>query len=323
MTIIEINPKRGGAMKKIVLRIIIGMAAFIFVLILVLNSFVVVQAGNVKVLTQFGRTIGVTFYPGIHMKIPFIQGTVNYSIRQVTYETSDEAEQSRANYPDYTIDTTSLDGQQIKLKFTIRFSIDGKQAEWIFNNIGTMNDLVEKVVKAEARSYARNIPKKYTAAQLYSEQVFTLQEEIANTLRPIFERNGILMDEFLLRKIDFTQEYFNVLEDKQIAEERIVVEKNILEQEKIKKEQVIIKAEAEAREIEIKGLALKANPEIIQLEFIQKLSPNIKWGIIPGEGIVPILDLVKMQENMEELTSSALQPQQSEQEGQEPDTSPQ
>lgn len=300
-------------MKKIVWKIVIGAAIFVFVLIVALNSFVIVQAGNVRVLTQFGRTVGVTFHPGIHIKAPFIQNTVNYSTRQVTYETSDESEVSRANYPDFAIDTTSLDGQQIKIKFTIRFSIDGKQAEWILNNIGTMDDLVEKVVKAEARSYVRNIPKKYTAAQLYSDQVFVVQEELGNTLKPIFERNGILLDEFLLRKIDFTQEYFNVLEDKQIAEERIVVEQNILEQEKIKKEQVIIQAEAEAKQIEIKGEALKANPEIIQLEFIQKLSPNIAWGILPGEGVVPILDIAKLQQDLNEITQDVNSGQQANQ----------
>ncbi|MCG2790028.1 MAG: hypothetical protein L6405_08820 [Actinomycetia bacterium] len=90
-----------------------------------------------------------------------------------------------------------------------------------------------------------------------------------------------------------------MLEDKQIASERIVVEQNILEQEKIKKEQVIIQAEAEAKQIEIKSEALKQYPEIIQLEFIQKLSPNITWGILPGEGIVPFLDLLKLQEDFE------------------------
>lgn len=284
---------------KFVFKIIIGVTALALFLILIFNTLVIVQAGNVRVLTQFGRTVGVTFQPGLHIKIPFVQNTVNYSTRQVTYETSDEAEISKANYTDYTVDTTSADGQQIKVKFTIRFAIDGKQAEWILNNIGTMNDLVEKVVKAESRSYARNIPKKYTAEQLYSEQVFVLQEELSNTLRPIFDRNGIILDEFLLRKIDFTDEYFNVLEDKQIAEERIVVEQNILEQEKIKKEQVIVQAEAEARQIEIKGEALKQYPQIIQLEFIQKLSPNITWGILPGEGIVPFLDLLKLQEDLE------------------------
>ena len=289
---------------KIVSRIITGVAIFVVVLILVLNSFVIVQAGNVKVLTQFGRTTGVIFYPGIHVKAPFIQSTANFSTRQVTYETSDETETTKATYPDFAVDTTSSDGQQITIKFTIRFSIDGKKSEWILNNIGTMNDLVEKVVKTQARSIVRNIPKKYTAAQLYSEAVFDLQEEIFNSLKPVFERNGIIMDEFLLRKIDFTEQYFNVLEEKQIAKERIVVERNILEQEKIKKEQVIVQAEAEAKQIEIKGLALQKFPEIIQLEFIQKLSPNINWGILPSDGVIPFLDLLKLQENLGSMSAA-------------------
>jgi len=278
-------------LQKFVPKIVVGVIIFIVVLVVVLQSFVVVQAGNVRVLTQFGKTVGVTFQPGIHLKAPFIQNTVNYSTRQVTYETSDFPETSQANYPDYSVDTTSLDGQQIQIKYTIRFAIDGKKAEWILNNIGTMDQLVEKVVKTEARSLSRNIPKRYTAAQLYSAGVFDVMQEIGDTLKPVFDRNGIIMDEFLLRKIDFTEQYFNILEEKQIAEERIVVERNILEQEKIKKEQVIIQAEAEAKQIEIKGEALKLYPEIIQLEFIQKLSPNISWGILPDTGVIPFLDL--------------------------------
>jgi prohibitin 2 len=283
---------------KLVPKVVVGAIIFVVVLVVLINSFVVVQAGNVRVLTQFGRTVGVTFNPGFHMKIPFIQNTVNYSTRQVTYETSDFPESSKSMYPDFTVDTTSSDGQQIKLKYTIRFAIDGKQAEWILNNIGTMDQLVEKVVKTEARSLSRNIPKKYTAAQLYSEQVFDVQAEIGEILVPIFEENGIIMDEFLLRKIDFTDDYFSVLEEKQIAEERIVVEQNVLEQEKIRKEQAIIQAEAEARTIDIRGEALKQNPEIIQLEFIQKLAPNIQWGILPETGIIPFLDLSNITENM-------------------------
>ena len=283
---------------KFVPKIIIGVVVFVVVLLIIINSLVIVQAGNVRVLTQFGRTIGVTYNPGLHIKIPFIQNTVNYLTRQVTYETSDFPETSQANYPDYAVDTTSSDGQQIKLKYTIRFSIDGKEAEWILNNIGTMDNLVEKVVKTESRSLSRNIPKKYTASQLYSEQVFDVQDEIGSTLEPIFEGNGIILDEFLLRKIDFTEEYFNVLEEKQIAEERIVVEQNILKQERIKKEQVIIQAEAEARQIEIKGEALKEYPQIIQLEFIQKLSPNISWGILPESGVIPFIDLSNLQQQL-------------------------
>jgi len=288
---------------RLIRNIIISAVALVIFLILIFNSFVIVNAGNVKVLTQLGRTTGVVFYPGFHIKAPFFQSTVNYSIRQVTYETSDASEASTANYPDFAIDTTSSDGQQIKLKYTIRFSIDSKQAVWILNNIGTMDDLVEKVVKAESRSISRNIPKKYTAAQLYSRGVFDVQEEIYNTLKEKFSKNGVIMDDFLLRKIDFTDQYFNVLEEKQIAQERIVVEKNILEQEKIKKEQVIVQAQAEAEQIRIKGEALKSYPQIIQLEFIQKMSPNINWGILP-EGVLPFLDLAKISGGLGDITQN-------------------
>lgn len=286
---------------RIITRIILGVVIFVVALVILINTIVIVQAGNVQVLTQFGKTIGVTFEPGLHMKVPFIQNTVNYSTRQVTYETSDQPEASQANYTDYSVDTTSSDGQQVQLKYTIRFSIDGNKAEWVLNNIGNMDQLVEKVVKAEARSLARNIPKKYTAFQLYSEQVFVVQDELENELRPRFEANGIILDQFLLRKIDFTQEYFNVLEEKQIAEERIEVERNVLEQERIKKEQAIIQAEAEAEQIKIKGESLRIYPEIIQLEFIQKLSPNISWGILP-EGIVPLIDLSNLQGDLDNGT---------------------
>ncbi len=289
---------------KLIPKIIIGVIVFVVVLVVLINSMVIVQAGNVKVLTQFGRATGIVFQPGLHVKIPFVQNTVNYSTRQVTYETSDQPQTSNANYRDFAVDTTSSDGQQIKLKYTIRFSIDGKKAVSILNNIGTMDDLVEKVVKAEARSLARNIPKKYTALQLYSEQVFDVQDEIESTLRPNFESKGIVLDEFLLRKIDFTEEYFDILEEKQIAEERIVVERNVLEQERIKKEQNIIKAEAEAEQITIKGESLREYPEIIQLEFIQKLSPNISWGILP-EGIVPLVDLGDLQKGIDEIAPEA------------------
>ncbi|MHB1347670.1 MAG: prohibitin family protein [Candidatus Humimicrobiaceae bacterium] len=289
---------------KLIRNIIIAVVALIIFLVIIFNSFVIVNAGNVKVLTQFGRTTGAVFNPGFHMKVPFIQSTVNYSTRQVTYETSDSSESSTANFRDFVIDTTSLDGQQITLKYTIRFSIDSKQAVWILNNIGTMDDLVEKVVKAESRSISRNIPKKYTAAQLYSRGVFDVQEEILNTLKEKFAKNGVIMDDFLLRKIDFTAQYFNVLEEKQIAQERIVVEKNILEQEKIKKEQIIVQAQAEAEQITIKGEALKQYPQIIQLEFIQKMSPNINWGILP-EGVLPFLDLAKISGGFGDTTQNS------------------
>ncbi len=43
---------------------------------------------------------------------------------------------------------------------------------------------------------------------------------------------------------------------------------------------------------------MKKYPQIIQLEFIQKLSPNISWGILPETGIIPFLDLSNIQQGI-------------------------
>lgn len=52
-------------------------------------------------------------------------------------------------------------------------------------------------------------------------------------------------------------------------------------------------AEADARSIEIRQAALTKNPTIIQWEFIQRMAPNIQWGILP-QNIIPLLNFQGM-----------------------------
>jgi len=49
-------------------------------------------------------------------------------------------------------------------------------------------------------------------------------------------------------------------------------------------------AEADARSIDIRQAVLSKNPTIIQWEFVQKLAPNIQWGILP-QNAVPLLNM--------------------------------
>jgi len=108
-------------------------------------------------------------------------------------------------------------------------------------------------------------------------------------IKPKFDANGLILDEVILRNITFTPEYAKTLEEKQIALENISTEKNKLEQEKIRKEQKIVAAEGDGRSIEIRQAALSKNPTIIQWEFVQRLAPNIQWGILP-QGVIPMIN---------------------------------
>ena len=164
------------------------------------------------------------------------------------------------------------------------------KAAWILQNLGTEEDYVEKIVKTEIRGSGRRVPTKFAAFDLYTKRSYEAQQVLFDEIAPKFETNGLILDELVLRNITFTPEYAKTLEEKQIALENITTEKNKLEQEKIRKEQKIVAAEADARSIEIRQTALTKNPTIIQWEFVQKLAPNIQWGILP-QNMIPMFNL--------------------------------
>lgn len=265
-------------------------AAVALILILLLGqAFVVIQAGTVGVVKRLGA-VRSELKPGLHMIIPFLDSVVRYPTVKKTYEASDNPATSRADYPDVIIAALTSDGQQIAVGITARFMIQPGKAAWILQNLGTESEYVEKVVKTEIRGSGRRVPTKFAAYDLYTKKSYEAQQALSDEVAPKFEKNGLILDELVLRNITFTPEYAKTLEEKQIALENITTEKNKLEQEKIRKEQKIVAAEADAKSIDIRQAALSKNPTIIQWEFVQKLAPNIQWGILP-QNAVPLLNM--------------------------------
>jgi regulator of protease activity HflC (stomatin/prohibitin superfamily) len=272
-------------------------AAFIviglIVIGLVVQSFVTIQAGTVGVVKRLGA-VRQEFPPGLHMIVPFIDVVVIYPTVKKTYEASEQPGGSQADYPDLIITALTSDGQQIRIGMTARFMIQPGKAAWILQNLGTEQDFVEKVVKTEIRGSGRRVPTRFAAYDLYTKKSYEAQQALFDEISPKFDKNGLILDEIIIRNITFTAEYAKTLEEKQIALENITTEKNKLEQEKIRKEQKIVAAEADAKSIEIRQAALTKNPTIIQWEFVQRLAPNIQWGILPNN-MVPVINFKDLQ----------------------------
>lgn len=289
-------------------------AIVIFVVLGVLSSWTQVEYGTVAVVTRFGAVTGRIFRPGPNWKTPFIEGTVVYSTQKITYETSENPDQSNADYTDYQVDTTTQDGQQIKVRYTVRFRVDEVQASWVAQNLGDETALVEKVVKTDTRIHSRNVAREFRAAQLYTGNVEEYQDAVAAKLNPLFKANGLILDEFGVRSIIFEQDYADAIEQKQIEAEKVATERYRALQETERKKGTITKAEAaaeqrrikaqgdadanvieataEAQAVEMVGNALRESPEFLDLERIKTLNPKIRL-IIPsnspfilGEGIL-------------------------------------
>lgn len=260
-------------------RFVKPIAIIVIIALLALTSLRLVRAGTVKVVTRFGRVTGRMLRPGAHFIIPLAEGTITYNTKKVTYEASNEPQRSKATYTDIPVDTTTLDGQQIELNYTARFSIDPAKAGWIANNIGTEADVVEKIVKTDTRIHARNIAREFNAADLYTGNISQVQRAIEDTLRPIFEENGLILDEFGIRSIAFTDEYINAIEAKQIEKERVFTEENIAKQEEFRKEARITKAEGQAEEQRLQRATL--TDTLLMKMWIEKWSgevPNVVTG---------------------------------------------
>jgi regulator of protease activity HflC (stomatin/prohibitin superfamily) len=309
--------------------IVVGII-LVFAFVVFTSSYTQVDFGKVGMVTRFGRITGQIMQPGLNWKVPFVDRVIIYRTQEIVYITEEQAGQDAykvGTYLDYPTDTTTADGQQISVKYSVRFRIDATKITRIANEIGDEEALVDKVVKFHTRILARNIPKEYEALDLYTGKIQAVQMEFEDQLRPLLAEKGVILEAFGLRQIEFQEDYVQAIEQKQIEAENVQTEQNRAEQAKWQAQSVIeaakgeaqatienargdaeeikllaqgnaekitLIAEAEAEAIRLKGEILKRYPEIIQLEFVNALKDpdsNVSWGIMPQEGIMPFLDI--------------------------------
>jgi len=259
----------------------------IFVLIAFFNTFIKIDSGTIGVIRRFGR-INKILQPGLNFAIPFVDRVTIYNTQKIIYETSEYPSESMASYTDFPVDSTTNDGQPILIKYSIRFSIDPNQAEWIANNLGEEDEIVEKIVKMASRTYVRGVVREYKAADLYTGNITEVQEEVGKQLMEKFEENGLIFDEFGIRNIDFSQDYVDAIEQKQIEKEKVTTEKYIAEQEQYKKEASITKAQGDAETQRL--LQETITDQILQKMWIEKWDGQLP-NVINGESEDLILDI--------------------------------
>jgi len=256
----------------------------------------VVEVGTVGVVKRLGRVTGKVLDPGLHFVVPFTDSIIVYNTKDIVYETSTVEKQSGSNadYIDYPVDSTTNDGQQVLISYSIRFHILRDETTRIANQLGDESAAVEKIVKFHSRVIARQVPRNYRASDLYTGDVARVQQDIENELRPLFEAQGLSLDAFGIREIAFSDDYVRAVEEKQIEQERVITEQNRARQAEFIKQAVVTEAEGEAEAIRLRALALAENPDIIQLEFVNAIrdpDSSVKLIVVPSDSVLPILNL--------------------------------
>ncbi len=247
--------------------------------------------------------------PGLHWIIPFVESVQKYSIARQTYTMSSTSSEGAVQGDD-SIQARTKDGQQIFIDASVIYAVDPTQLIRLHTN--WQNRYEENVVRPIARAAIRDAVSQFGVEELVSTKRAELEATIREEIQTGLNANNIIMSDFLLRNIRFSDEYAAAVEQKQIAEQQAQQAKFVVEQKRQEAEQArqvaqgqadaaviaaqgaadarLIQAEAEAKANEL--LSQSLTPTLLQYQYILKLAPGVQTIFIPSgnQFILPLPD---------------------------------
>jgi regulator of protease activity HflC (stomatin/prohibitin superfamily) len=145
---------------------------------------------------------------------------------------------------------------------------------------------VEKIVRPTSRSVVRAVLARHPVTEIYSGARGQIVNEINERLRASFARSYIVLSEALVKDIKFSQRFQEAIEQKQVAQQEVQRMRYVLDETDKQRQQKIIQAEGEAESIRLKAQALAQNPQLVEWEYVQKLSDRVPTVITDGRTIL-------------------------------------
>ena len=294
---------RGGSAKSFA-SLVIGTLSLALVLSTVSQGLVFIQPESRAVVISALRQTGIrsqALQPGLRFITPFFEDVVYYPIAKQTYTMSGGAAEGQISGDDSIVARTS-DGQEVRIDASVIFSIDPNKV--VAMHIEWQNRYIDGLIRPQLRGIARDSAARYGVEDIYSLQRDELATEIEDELRFHLEKNGLILDDFVLRNITFTPEYAAVIEQKQIAEQEVqrlefVVQQRIQEAEQLRQKSqgeadaaviasqgkakaILVEAEAQAEALTKLGEALKTSPDLLQYTYVNELAEDVKVMLLPA-----------------------------------------
>lgn len=275
---------------------IVGIAILAIVaLVIIFSSYTIIQPGHRGVVIMLGKVEKTVLGEGFHLILPPVaRQVIQVDVRTKKLEVITEA--------------ASQDLQVMQVTGVLNYHLDPVNTGKLYQEVGLG---YEGVIIIPAMQEAI----KAATAQFRIERVLIeralLKENIQENLTQRLAKNQIIVDQFSLANVEFSEEFNKAIERKQVAEQAALqkqyelqaAEKDVeitLARAGGEKKAAIIAAEgrAEARKLEAKAESealrliadqLRGNPDLIRYEWASNLSPSISTVLLPSDQSI-ILD---------------------------------
>lgn len=239
--------------------------------------------------------------PGLRWIVPGESVRI-YSISRQSYTMSSTVGEGTVAEND-SIRARTKDGQEVFIDASVIFQVDPSKV--IQLHIDWQSRYQDELVRPTARGIIRDVASQYGIEEIVSTERASLETGITKAMESKFQENNLVLVDFVLRDIHFSEEYAVAVEQKQIAEQQAQQAKFVVESKKQEAEQArqvaqgvadaaviaaqgdadarIIQAEAEAAALEKIASVIAANPEMLTYEYIQKLTDQIDVMLLPND----------------------------------------
>lgn len=208
-----------------------GILGFVGVAVVLLGflGFFLVPEGHQAVVTRFGKAIEQTG-PGLHFKIPLIDGVRKFDVRE--RKTVEKLMAATSNRLPITAETS------------VNWRIDKSAVLRLFRLYGTLDQFEDRIIAPRIRQAAKAALSKFDPEVLIKERN-TAITKIEENLRKELEGYPVTIESVQLENITFPQAYMAAVEAKLKAFEEAKRERFNLEKQKLQAQRVVQTAQAE------------------------------------------------------------------------------
>lgn len=178
-----------------------------------------------------------------------------------------------------TANTYTKDVQQADIKYVVNYHLDPDNAHIMYKTVG--KNWAANLLSQATEGILKQVVGQYEAVDLI-EHRGKATEEIQTKLRTSLKPNLVILDRIELVNIQYQKVFEHAVEEKVVAVQKAVEEKNRTQQTIEQAKQQIISAEAQAKSMSIRANALTANAKLVEYEAVQKWDGKMPQYMLGG-----------------------------------------
>lgn len=254
---------------RIVVSVLKGAVVGVVGLIVFLGSWFSVSVGEVGVtINRFtGKT--QTHTSGLHMKLPLFTGVEKFDVKTKRADTQTEA--------------ASKDIQRVNAHVVLNYHLFYDKVNELYTTVGADYEslVIDPAVKESVKAATAKFPAESIIVNRHG-----LKDMIEADLTARLKEYNIVLESLNLVDIKFSEDFNEVVEQKQIEEQKIKTAEYQRRQAEEKKKQTILEAEADAEKQRL--LKQSITKDIVALEYLKKWDGKLPQTMLGDKTILMI-----------------------------------